>query len=432
MKRTKLTKQERGWALYDLSSSAITLMLTAIIPIYIKSVAQSSAITDAQSTAHWGFVNSGATLVLAFLAPIIGALADFKGNKNRIFNLFFIIGIIAIFTSAFINSYTTLLIVNLILIFGYNGTYVIYDAFLVDVTPNNRMDYVSSYGYGIGYIGSCVPFILSLGLIMFEPFGLAGAVAVKVSLLLNGIWWLLFSIPFLRNVKQVYCIEKTEHVASKSLKNVLATLKKIARDKVMGLFLLSYFFYIDGVHTVITMSAQIGADKGIDSTQMVLALLATQVVAALSVMICARLVKTTKAKPIILVSVAMFAGVCLFGFFMSTALHFWIMAMLVALVLGTTQALSRSFFAKLIPDKDRNNEYFGFYSIMTRYAAILGPLIVAGLTLWTGDSRFGILGIMALFIIGFLIFLGVKEPDGNQTSTSDEICAGSVTSTEPV
>ena len=213
MKRTKLTKQERGWALYDLSSSAITLMLTAIIPIYIKSVAQSSAITDAQSTAHWGFVNSGATLVLAFLAPIIGALADFKGNKNRIFNLFFIIGIIAIFTSAFINSYTTLLIVNLILIFGYNGTYVIYDAFLVDVTPNNRMDYVSSYGYGIGYIGSCVPFILSLGLIMFEPFGLAGAVAVKVSLLLNGIWWLLFSIPFLRNVKQVYCIEKTEHVA---------------------------------------------------------------------------------------------------------------------------------------------------------------------------------------------------------------------------
>ena len=420
MKKTRLSKQEKSWALYDLSSSAITLMLTAIIPIYMKSIAHASAITDAQSTAHWGFVNSGATLVLAFLAPVIGALADFKGNKNRIFNLFFTIGVIAIIAAVFIDNYTALLIVNLILIFGYNGTYVIYDAFLVDVTTNDRMDYVSSFGYGIGYIGSCVPFILSLGLIFFEPFGLAGVSAIKASLLLNGLWWLSFSIPFLKNVRQVYCIEKTEHVARNSLKNVLVTFKKITHDKVMGLFLLAYFFYIDGVHTIITMSAQIGADKGIDSTQMVLALLATQVVAAVSVMICAKLVKTTKAKPIILVSVLVFAGVCLFGFFMTTGLHFWIMAILVALVLGTTQALSRSFFAKLITDKDRNNEYFGFYSIMTRYAAILGPLIVAGLTLWTGDSRFGILGIMSLFIIGFLILLGVREPDGDLDPTAEK------------
>jgi UMF1 family MFS transporter len=168
MKRTKLTKQERSWALYDLSSSAITLMLTAIIPLYMKSVAQAGGVADAQSTAHWAFVNSAATLVLAFLAPVIGAIADFRGNKNRIFNVFFTIGIIAIIASVFIDNYIALLIVNLILIFGYNGTYVIYDAFLVDVTPNERMDYVSSFGYGIGYIGSSVPFVISLGFILFQ------------------------------------------------------------------------------------------------------------------------------------------------------------------------------------------------------------------------------------------------------------------------
>ncbi len=157
--------------------------------------------------------------------------------------------------------------------------------------------------------------------------------------------------PVPQNVKQVYYIDKTKHVASNSFKNVFDTLKKIARDKVMGLFLLSYFFYIDGVHTVISMSAQIGADKGIDSNQMVLALLATQIVAAGSVMLCARLVKTMKAKPIIMISVGVFAGVCLFAFFMTKAVHFWIMAVIVALVLGTSQALSRSFFAKLIPTR---------------------------------------------------------------------------------
>lgn len=399
--------------LYDMSSSAVTLMLSALIPIYLKSVGSGFDVSGASSTAHWGFINAAATLILALVAPVIGAIADFTGNKSRIFNLFFCIGVLAIIASAFIDNYYVLLAVNLILILGYNGTYIIYDAFLVDVSPNDRMDYVSSLGFGIGYIGSCVPFVISLGLILFLPFGLDSVTAVKTSLLLNGFWWFIFTIPFIKNVKQKFSIEKTSHVVKNTFNNVLATLKKIMHNKVMGLFLLSYFFYIDGVHTIITMSTEIGADKGIDTNQMIMALLATQILAAISVMVCARLVKKTKAKPIILVSIAVFAGVCVFGFFMSTALHFWIMALTVALVLGTIQALSRSFFAKLIPDKDRNNEYFGFFSIMTRYASIFGPLILAGLTLLTGESRYGILGILILFIIGFLLFLRVKEPNGD-------------------
>lgn len=410
MKPKKLTKQELSWSLYDMSSSAVTLLLTAIIPLYLKSVGHNFNISDAQSTAHWGLINSVATLILAFLAPVIGAVADFKGNKNRFFNVFLIIGVLSLLSSAFIDNYTILLIVNFILLLGYTGTYIIYDAFLVDVASNDRMDYVSSIGFGIGYIGSCLPFIISLGLIMFEPFGLDAVTAVKVSLILNCVWWFLFTLPFLKNVKQKYYIEKSQHVISNSLKNVAATFKKIKQNKVMGLFLLSYFFYIDGVNTIITMSTEIGADKGIDSTQMVLALLATQILAAISVMICARLVKKTHAKPIILVSIVVFSGVCVFGYFMRTALHFWIMALSVALVLGTIQALSRSFFAKLIRDKDHSNEYFGFFSIMTRYASILGPLILSGLTMLAGDSKYGILGILVLFVIGFLFFVRVKEP----------------------
>ncbi|SHI21327.1 MFS transporter, UMF1 family [Sporobacter termitidis DSM 10068] len=422
MKLKKLTREEFSWSLYDWSSSAVTLLLTAIIPIYLKSIGHNYNVADSMSTAHWGIVNSVSTLVLALCAPVIGAVADFKGNKNRFFNVFFTVGILSLFASVFLDNYYALLIANFVMLIGYTGTYIIYDAFLVDVSPDERMDYVSSFGFGMGYIGGSIPFVLSLLLIMLEPFGLDGVTAVKLSLALNGVWWLLFTLPFLKNVRQVYSIEKTKHVVSGTLKNVAATFKKIAHHKVMGLFLLSYFFYIDGVNTVITMSTEIGADKGIDANQMVLALLATQLVAAVSVMLCARLVKTTRAKPIILVSIAVFAGVCVFGYFMTTALHFWIMALVVALVLGTIQALSRSFFAKLIPEKDRNNEYFGFYSIMTRYASILGPLILAGLTLWTGSSRYGILGILVLFVAGFIIFARVKEPDEEKEAAS---CANS-------
>ena len=411
MKQNKLTKEEKSWALYDTSSSAVTLLLTAIIPIYLKSVGSDAGFSDAATTTHWGLINSVSTLILALFAPIIGAVADFKGNKNRLFNVFFSIGLLSLFAASFIDDYLALLIVNLVMILGYTGTYVIYDAFLVDVSPNERMDYVSSLGFGMGYIGSCIPFVISIALIMFEPFGLKGSLAVKASLALNGVWWLLLTLPFLKNVRQKYSIEKTSHTVAKSLKNVAATLKKIMHHRVMALFLLAYFFYIDGVNTIITMSTAIGEDKGIDTTQMIIALLITQILAAISVMLCARLVNRTRAKPIILVSIAVFGFVCVFGYFMSTALHFWIMAIIVALVLGTIQALSRSLFAKLIPEKDRNNEYFGFYSIMTRYATILGPLIMSGLTALTGDSKYGILGILALFVAGFVIFLRVREPN---------------------
>ena len=412
MKQSKLTRLEKSWALYDTSSSAVTLLLTAIIPIYLKSVGSGAGFSDAATTSHWGIINSVSALLLAVAAPIIGAIADFRGNKNRLFNIFFSVGVASLFATVFLDDYFTLLIVNLVMILGYMGTYVIYDAFLVDVSPNERMDYVSSLGFGMGYLGSCIPFVISIAVIMFEPFGLVGVLAVNASLALNGVWWLLLTLPFLRNVRQKYSIEKTGHTVANSLRNVAATFKKIVRHKVMGLFLLAYFFYIDGVNTIITMSTSIGADKGIDTTQMIIALLVTQVVAAVSVMLCARLVSKTRAKPIILASIAVFCFVCVFGYFMSTALHFWIMAVIVALVLGTIQALSRSLYAKLIPDKDRNNEYFGFFSFMTRFSDILGPLILSGLTILTGNSKYGILGILALFIAGFFIFMRVREPKG--------------------
>ena len=423
MSRNTLTTAEKSWVLYDTSSSAVTLLLTAIIPIYLKSVGSGAGFSDAATTSHWGLINAVSALLLAVAAPVIGAVADFRGNKNRLFNIFFTIGIASLLATILLDDYSALLIVNLVMILGYMGTYVIYDAFLVDVSPNEHMDYVSSLGFGMGYIGSCIPFLISIALIMFEPFGLSGALAVKASLALNGIWWLLLTLPFLRNVRQKYCIEKTGHTAASSLNNVAATFKKIVRHKVMGLFLLAYFFYIDGVNTIITMSTSIGADKGIDTTQMIIALLVTQVVAAVSVMLCARLVSRTRAKPIILAAIAVFCGVCIFGFFMSTALHFWIMAVIVALALGTIQALSRSLYAKLIPDKDRNSEYFGFFSIMTRFSDILGPLLLSGLTLLTGNSKYGILGILVLFVAGFIFFIRVREPESAAPNTALPGCA---------
>ncbi len=410
MKKDKLTREEISWSMYDFSSSAFTLLLTAVIPVYIKSVGHDFGVSDADSTAQWGIVLSVSTLLLALFAPVVGAFADFKGNKKKIFNAFFILSMASLFAAVFIDDYYTLLIVNFVLQIGYAGTYVVYDAFLVDVAPEERMHRVSSFGYAIGYLGSCVPFVISLAFILLQPFGMDSTAAVKVSFAITLAWWFFFSLPMIRNVRQKYYIEeRPKNVLKESLKNIAGTFKKIARDKSMAFFLLAFFFYIDGVYTIITMCTDFGADVGIDTNSMIIALLFTQIVAAVFVLGFSKILKSIPVKRVILICIVIFALVCLLAFFMTEAWQFWLIAFITAVALGTIQALSRSCFARMIPDKAHNNEYFGFYNILTRYSSVLGPLIVALLTWATGASRFGALGIMGLFIAGFLIFLRVPS-----------------------
>lgn len=412
MEKQKFTTREKSWTLYDVACSAFSLILTAIIPLYVKAIGTGAGFTDAETTTQWAYIQSIGTLVVALLAPILGSMADYKGKKKMFFNFFFFMSIISLFAMAVFDNYIALLAINLIAAIGYAGSNIFYDAFLVDITDDSRMDYISSFGFGIGYIGSCVPFIVSILLITMEPFGLTGTAPIKISFAINAVWWLLFTIPFLRHVDQRFGKEdKPKHLIIQSFKHVLVTLKVIAKDKTVGLFLLAYFFYIDGVDTIIKMSTSFGKDVGIDNNQMIFALLATQIVAFPAVILMAKLAKKVSAKLIILISIGIYVGICIFGYFLQFSWQFWVLAIAVAIVQGTIQALSRSYFGRMIPNKDNSNEYFGFFNILGRYAAILGPFLMGFFTQMTGNSRNGVLSIAILFVLGFIVFLFVPNID---------------------
>lgn len=409
-KKNSLTKPELSWVLYDCGCSAFSMILTAIIPIYIKAVGSGFGFDGATTTTHWGMIQSVSTLAIALIAPVLGAMADFKGRKKLFFNVFLGMAVISLFMMAFADNYYLLLIINLIAHVGYAGSNIFYDAFLVDVTENKRMDRVSSMGFGLGYIASCVPFLVSILFIMLEPFGMTGFIPVKFAFILNAIWWICWTIPMLKNVKQVYGVEgKPEKLIRDSFKMVFATAKKICKNKSIGLFLLAYFFYIDGVDTIITMSTSFGADVGIDSNQMIVALLVTQIVAFPSVIIFSKIAEKFSTRRVLMISIATYVGIAIFGFFLSTAWQFWVLAISVAVVQGTIQALSRSYFGRLIPEKEKSNEYFGFYNIFGRYAAVMGPMLMAIITSVTGQSRWGVLSIASLFVIALVIFAFVPK-----------------------
>ncbi|MEG1774170.1 MAG: MFS transporter [Oscillospiraceae bacterium] len=406
----KLTREELRWSLYDVANSAYILMLTAVMPIYVKSMGSAMGYSDAQTTSHWALMQAAGTFVVALLAPLLGALGDHRGKKKKLFTLFFLLGMGSCAAMALIGDYRLMLAVNLAAALGYAGANNFYDAFLVDVTTDARMDDVSSFGYAIGYIGSCIPFVVCILLILKTPFGLDTVGATKISLLLTAAWWLAFSLPLLFGVRQKYGVEPAQHGwLAASLRGLSATFLEIVADRRIGMFLLAYFFYIDGVDTIIKMSTSFGSDVGISSSQLILALLATQVVAFPAVLICARIAKRFSSRRVIAVSILVYVGICIFGFFLAHAWQFWVLAMAVAVVQGTIQALSRSYFGRLIP-KEKNNEYFGFYNILGKYATILGPLLMALFTTLTGSSRWGVLSIAALFVIGFVVFIKSPAP----------------------
>lgn len=410
--RLKLSKEELSWSLYDWASSAFTMMLSTVIPIYIKNMGEGMQLSPAQTTSQWAITQSVATLLIALLAPVLGAMADHHGKKKPMFLGFLALALVMFSAMALSNTYYVLLITCTIACVGYAGTNIFYDAFLIDVTTDSRMDSVSSFGYAIGYIGSCIPFIASLLVISFaNPLGLSATSATKIALFINVLWWLVFSAPLIKNVKQKYGVAKQpgEHVILSSFAKNLKTFRSICKDKPVGLFLLAYFFYIDGVDTIIKMSTSFGKDVGISDTNLLLALLVTQIVAFPAVLICSKLVKRFSSKKIISFAILMYIGICIFGFFLQHAWQFWVLAIAVATVQGTIQALSRSYFGKLIPNKENANEYFGFYNIFGRYASIFGTALMALFTTLTGNSRVGVLSVALLFVAGYFVFR--KVPD---------------------
>jgi MFS transporter, UMF1 family len=415
----RFSKEENSWIFYDWANSAYSIIIsTAVFPLFYKAAATNAGVSPSDSTAYLGYTVAIATFILAMLSPILGTIADYQGYKKKFFTFFFALGIIFTASLAFIPSdqWLLLLIFYTVAAIGSAGSNVFYDAFLTDVTTEERMNKVSSRGFGFGYIGSTIPFIISIAIIVLSQNGiipLSTTFASKIAFIITAVWWGLFSIPLIKNVHQRYFIEREQKPVSNSFRRLGKTLKEIRQYRALFLFLLAYFFYIDGVGTIITMSTAYGTDLGITATNLLIILFVTQVVAGPFAILYGRLAERFTGKKMLYVGICVYIIVCIYAYFLETTLDFWILAMLVASSQGGIQALSRAYFAKLIPKKN-SNEFFGFYNIFGKFASILGPLLVGITAQVTGDSSSGVFSLVILFIIGLTILAFVPEPKAGE------------------
>lgn len=401
-----LSKRERSWVLYDVGNSAYVMLAATLIPIYFSAIAEPGS----SAVVAWGYATTVASLALALLMPFLGSLADLKGNKKKFLAGTIGTGAVSLAVMGVPGNAMVFLAIYVFSSVMLNASLVFYDAFLVDATEQDRYDEVSSQGYAWGYIGSCIPFIVCLVIVLFgSSFGIGQLDGIRISFVITAAWWLVFSVPVLRDVHQTHFKAREEHLFRHTLKGLAGTCKKIARDKRLLMFMLAFFFYIDGVHTIITMSTSYGTDLGIDSTQLVLALLVTQFVAFPSAIAYGRLAGRFGTKRMLLIAVFAYFCITLFAaFFLRSAAEFWVLAVCVGLFQGGIQALSRSEFGKLIP-KENANEYYGFFDIFGKYATIMGTLLVSVFTQLTGSSSYGVLSVAVLFIVDFILLWKMPE-----------------------
>lgn len=411
------TKQERNWVMYDVGNSALVLFNTSVVPIYFDAI--NTGASSAELVTAWANAQTVASLVVALLMPVLGSLADYAGNKIKFFLGFFLTGLVLCFAQAIPMGAMPFLVVYVLCTIGLNSSMTFYDAMLPDITTDDRMDTVSSSGYAWGYIGSCVPFIVCILLILVGPsaLGLDMLFCVQVSFIITGIWWLAFTVPLVRTYKQRYAKELAPGETfggevAKTIRGLGTTMRRIAEDRAILIYMIAFFFYIDGVHTVISMATTYGTSLGLDSTALILALLVTQFVAFPSAIAYGSLAKKYGTLHMILIAVAAYVGIVLFAaFFLKSEVEFWILAVVVGMFQGGIQALSRSYFGKLIP-KERSNEYYGFFDIFGRYASVMGTLLVSVVTSLTGDASLGVLSIGILLVVGFVMLIRLSRIKG--------------------
>ena len=409
----KLTPREKRWIVYDVGNSAFVLLSTAVVPIYANSLLEAAGQDNIVST--WGYAQTVASLVIALLMPILGSIADVQGMKIKFFLGFFLTGVVMCLGMSLPLGWLAFLIVYVLATIGLNGSLTFYDSMLIDTTSNERMDKVSSHGYAWGYVGSTIPFIVCIAVIFGGPalLGLDTAACTRISFLITALWWVAFTVPLLRSYRQVHYRTTADHTAEAvrgTFRELAGTFRKIAHDRSLLLFMIAFFFYIDAVNTVISMSTSYGTQLGIDSTQLVIALLVTQFVAFPCAILYGRLAGRFGAKRMIVIAVIAYLGIVMFAaFFLKTAVEFWILAILVGMFQGGIQALSRSYYGKIIP-KDHANEYYGFYDIFGKTASVLGTFLVATTTAVTGNASAGVLSIAVLLAAALVLLLVQKDP----------------------
>ena len=406
----KMTKEERNWVLYDVGNSAFTMLTATIMPIYFNHLAGEAGLESAEYLAYWGYAASVVTAIIVLLGPAMGALADTRNFKKKLFMGAMLLGVAGCSVLGIIRHWLIFLGVFVITKVGYSSSLIFYDSMLSDVTSDDRMDKVSSAGYAWGYIGSCIPFVLSLLLVLgYQSIGLTFGTAMFAAFAINGVWWLLMSLPLLKHYQQKHYVEVRENALSASLSRILETLRDMKNHKHVLLFVIAFFFYIDGVYTIIDMATAYGQALGLDSTGLLLALLVTQIVAFPFALLYGRLSHRFKTESIITVCIVAYIAIAIYAVFLRTQFQFWVLAVCVGMFQGGIQALSRSHFAKIIPH-EKSGEYFGLLDICGKGAAFLGTTLVSLLTQLTADASKGVSAIAVLIVIGLIIFrMSVKS-----------------------
>lgn len=424
---TKLgfTKEETSWILYDVGNSAQVLTTcTVIFPLLI------AKITTGDSSVYVGWANAIYAIILALISPVLGTMADYKDKKMRMFKFFLYMGIFGGFALAlpFID-YKMALLVFVIAMLGYNGSIIFYDAFIVDVCDDERVDKVSAAGYAWGYIGSVLPFLIFVipfaavtlfgdkvtGDLVIGSFTLTYRMACGITMGLAVLWWWIYSRPMLKNVKQKNYHEPVPHVIKESFAHLWHTFRDVKKNKNIFLFCISYFFYIDCVNTVIKMAVSLATEMGITDTMSLVVVIFINIIACPFSILFGKLVGNFGSKKMIYAGIIGYIGVVGCGAMIQSNPSFiWLVALLVGMFQGGIQSVSRSYFAKLIPDKADSNEFFGFFSVFSKFSAILGPIAVSIIIMITGETRYGILGLIPMMVLGMIFLMFVKDPESEQ------------------
>ena len=409
MKLSFARRLEWSWIAYDIGNSAFTLMLSAILPLYFNGIGVAGGLTEPTAGAYWGYGTVIATLFVALLSPTLGAMSDVSGRKRPIFLFFAIAGVVGCAAMGIPMPWLAFLVVTVLTRVLYSASLVFYDAMLVDVTTPARTDIVSAKGYAFGYIGSCIPFLASIAVVLFS--NLETTLAMAVALLINAVWWLAFTLPLAKTYRQKHFLPRTRHAVRDNFRRLFSVFSKqsdVPNKKGILLFLAAFFLYIDGVYTIIEMATTFGTVLQFDNTQLILALLLTQIVAFPAAILMGRLAKKVRNDTLILVSIAAYTGVALFAVFMTAVWQFWVLACVVGLFQGGVQALSRSYFAKIIPP-EQSGCLFGILDIFGKGASIIGTLLTSVVMDATNSANLAVIPIVCLFAAGLAVFAAAAK-----------------------
>ena len=401
----KLRPLERKWVLYDVGNSAFTLLVSTIMPIYFNSLAGGSGLSEVSYLAYWGYATSIATLVVALCGPVLGTISDFPGWKKKLFSVSVLVGALGCVGLGVMSSWLWFLVLFVLAKSAYSVSLVIYDSMLTDITQPERMNKVSANGYAWGYIGSCIPFVLSLVLVLcYEPLGMSVNLAMALAFLLIAAWWLLLSVPLWRSYEQKHSVPAQGSRLGESFRRLGGVFSELSHNRKALFFLIAFFFYIDGVYTIIDMATAYGTALGLDTTGLLLALLVTQIVAFPAALLFGRLTERFSSASLILVCIGAYFLITIYGMWMKEQYQFWVLAACVGIFQGAIQSMSRAYFARLIPP-EKSGEYFGLYDICGKGASFLGTITVSAVSQLTGSVSLGVGALAFMFAVGAVFFV---------------------------